>query len=266
MFKAVVANLDESTCADSKALAAWFFRTHDRQVRAKPSFHVLTSALPADVQAMVDKVRYSPSVIARLSAGFSSFEPLPEIDEIYLTHVQKDGGDNGLSYPHYDGIQRSWRSNVSVVRALICVSGDPDHVTTFETSNMTAKAQTCSMMALDYDHELHFVNPIEGARSTVPRVLIKAHYVACRGACNPYNKALYVWVTCLVNRVSRHLMRYSNDPSNPLEYVIGAITIMLRLVSNRSPLTAFVLALLILCGVALAIVVGVRLIIRAIPK
>ncbi len=230
MFEANVRVLDPDTCSHCNRLAKWFVETYQEQIADTASFHVWINDLQPKTQQLVDKIRYSPHVLQLLSQGYVRFEGIRGMDEIYLTPVNGNGGDMNLTAPHYDGVLGFLPDNgIDIIRVLICISGNPDHVTTFQTSKVSATAETCSMMAFDFQQELHQVRSIDtllpSKAQKVPRVLLKLHYVGCKTECNrsPYKDA-YVSTTQHINKMVRALLQYSNNPRNGAEHAVGLLT------------------------------------------
>lgn len=243
VFPALVGTLhspNERRCIDE--VREWFSATHEAAIHAKPSLHVYVKETPNDIQATIDAVRYSPDLLKDLSQSFSQHcipHPLPDIDELYLTHVQNDGGDAGLSKAHYDGPFRWLPSSVLIVRVLICLSGDDRYTTTFHTSGKAVRIRTYQYMALDYDRELHSVNVDSHSSASSPRILLKTHFVMCpSGQCSKAWERFVVNSTEFVNRASRALMRYSNDPQSPAEMFVGVLTNVFRYANNAHPVFA----------------------------
>ena len=103
MYTATVGTIDDPHVRLAMdGVLRWFAYAKADALAAKPSLHVFTEEFPPEQRDAVDAIRRDATIRAH-SGEDCPIALVPDMDELYLTHVQHDGGDKGLSYDHYDG-------------------------------------------------------------------------------------------------------------------------------------------------------------------
>ncbi len=232
-------------------LARWVEATYAEELKARPSKHVYLRHLPAEITAEMDRLRDGEVIRQAILEQFpadSVVTPMQHTDELYISHYNKDfGGDHGLFTKHYDGNLRFMPVG-AVVRALIYLQSDATYKVVFADSGVEKAFESYEFGLLDFHKELHWVegdyNPEDRQR-----ILLKCNYLIA-----PKNA---VWVTRAllaantgVFYVVKAAMEYSKSPKTPLQYVVGYLCNIMRLLNNIHPLVPFALILGLLAAVA----------------
>jgi hypothetical protein len=230
-------------------LAAWVEARYRDDLRQRPSKHVYTSTLPADVVALIDRLRNSPVItdaILRQFDAAAAITPMQHTDELYISHYNKDfGGDHGLFAKHYDGNLRFVPVG-AVVRALIYLRSDASYTVVFGDSQLRKAFQTYDFGLLDFHRELHWVEG-EYQPGGEQRILLKCNYlVAPRHA--PVTTRLLLGANTAVFYVVKAAMEYSKSPRNPLQWAVGLVCNGARLLNNIHPLVPIALLGLAIAG------------------
>lgn len=235
--------------AEIDALAAWLEATYRDDLRARPSRHVYVSTLPADVGARIGRLASSERVLAEIRAQYPDAEitPIPETDEVYLSHYNRDrGGDQGLFDRHYDGNLRNLPLG-SVVRLLIYVRSTGAYNVVFDTSGVSRRCATYDLALIDFHRELHWV---EGAYDPDDgdRIVLKCNFLVTpvgrtwvRGGLWGLNVGQFY--------VVKAAMEYSKSPRTVPQRVVGRVCNAARVLNNVHPLLPHAVGL----GVPLAL-------------
>ena len=232
-------------------LSRWV-ETHFREELGKrPSCHVYVETLPAEIVALIDRLRDSPVIrdlILRQVPAGSGFEPMKHTDELYISHYNKDrGGDQGLFDRHYDGNLR-FLSSTMVVRALIYLQSDASYKVVFADSRVERAFTTYEFGLLDFHRELHWVEGryTEGAPQ---RILLKCNYlVTCPGA--RVRGRLALAANTAVFYVVKAAMEYSKSPRTPAQKAVGHLCNLFRRLNIVHPLVPLAMIATIAAGVA----------------
>lgn len=251
LFRAVIDRIDDEHREVVDALATWAKSAYREELAARPSKHVYVSTLPADVIAKVDLLRSSERIVRHLRAGFSGptrITPLPETDELYLSHYNRDlGGDEGLFARHYDGNLRTVPYG-AVVRALIYLRSSGAYEVLLHTSQLRRRCETYDMLLIDFHRELHWV---EGAfdPGDGDRILLKCNFLV-----TPESPAWATSALWALNvgqfYVVKAAMEYSKSPRTLPQRAVGLACNVVRVLNNAHPALPHAAALLGL-GVAL---------------
>lgn len=218
-------------------LSRWV-ETHFReQLAQRPSCHVYIETLPAEIVALIDRLRDSPVIhdlIVRQVPAGSGFEPMKHTDELYISHYNKDrGGDQGLFDRHYDGNLRFLSSSM-VVRALIYLQSDARYKVVFGDSRVEKAFGTYEFGLLDFHRELHWV---EGSYTpgAPQRILLKCNYLVTApgaGARGRFARAANTAVFYVVKAA----MEYSKSPRTPAQKAVGHLCNLFRRLNIVHPL------------------------------
>ena len=249
--KGTFEGLSEQQTVDQ--LRDWSLSHFANELRERPSLHRYVSTLPPRIISDINKLRYSKVIEDKICKQFGSkcnIMPLDEIDELYISHVNKDnGGDQGLFDKHYDGTLRFLKGS-TVVRVLIYLSSSGNLKVVFSDCGATHSFKTYEFGLLDFHREYHWVEG-DYDPNDIPRVLLKCNYLICEGCSQPYIsivRAINVWIFFIV----KYSMEYSKSPKTPFQRVIGFFCNFFREVNNISPilsmLVALVLVILLLCA------------------
>ncbi len=235
-------------------LATWAEETYREELEARPSKHVYLCTLPEDIQTKMGHLSDSDVIHAAISEQFGDdfvIVPMKNTDELYISHYNKDfGGDHGLFTKHYDGNLRFMPIG-AVVRSLIYLQSDATYKVVFADSQVEKAFETYDFGLLDFHKELHWVegdyNP-----NDQQRILLKCNYLIA-----PKNA---VWITkgllaanTSVFYVVKAAMEYSKSPKTPLQYAVGYLCNIMRLLNNIHPLVPIVLILALFVALGLAI-------------
>jgi hypothetical protein len=217
-------------------LSRWVEAHFREQLSQRPSCHVYVETLPAEIVALVDRLRDSPVIrelIVRQVPAGSGFEPMKHTDELYISHYNKDrGGDQGLFDKHYDGNLRFLSSSM-VVRALIYLQSDDTYKVVFDDSRVEKAFTTYEFGLLDFHRELHWVegtfNPADRQR-----ILLKCNYLVVPPNA-PLRTRLVAGANTGVFYVVKAAMEYSKSPSNPAQVAVGFACNLFRVMNNVHP-------------------------------
>jgi len=223
-------------------LATWIEHEYQEDLQRRPSKHVYLRTLPPEIIAKIDRLRESDVIRAAILEQFdptSVITPMQHTDELYISHYNKDfGGDQGLYSKHYDGNLRFMPVG-AVVRALIYLQSDATYTVVFGDSKVEKAFTTYEFGLLDFHKELHWVRG-EYNPDDQQRILLKCNYlIAPRNA---------VWLTkgllaanTGVFYVVKAAMEYSKSPKNPLQFAVGLLCNVARLLNNIHPLVPLAL-------------------------
>ena len=251
MFKAHIGRFDDAADrAMMDELAQWVEATYREELNARPSKHVYLRKLPEDIQAKMDRLRDNDVIFSAILEQFDQgavISPMKDTDELYISHYNKDyGGDHGLFTKHYDGNLRFMPIG-AVVRSLIYLQSDATYKVVFADSQVEKSFESYDFGLLDFHKELHWVEG-EYNPEDRQRILLKCNYLIA-----PKNA---VWLTkglLAANKgifyVVKAAMEYSKSPKNPLQYAIGYLCNIMRLLNNIHPLVAIAAILAVLFGI-----------------
>lgn len=225
---------------------------HFREALARrPSCHVYVSTLPAEIVALIDRLRDSPVIrklILRQVPPGSGFEPMKHTDELYISHYNKDrGGDQGLFDRHYDGNLR-FLSSSRVVRALIYLQSDASYKVVFGDSRVEKAFGTYEFGLLDFHRELHWV---EGSYTpgAPQRILLKCNYLVTAPGAGVRGRFARAANTA-VFYVVKAAMEYSKSPRTPAQKVVGYLCNLFRRLNIVHPLVPLAVVAAAAMGVA----------------
>lgn len=255
MFKARIGRFDDpADRALMDELADWVEDTYREELQSRPSKHAYLSTLPEEIQARMDRLRDNEVI---RSAIFEQFEgghvivPMKTTDELYISHYNKDyGGDHGLFTKHYDGNLRFMPIG-AVVRSLIYLQSDATYKVVFADSRVEKAFETYDFGLLDFHKELHWVegdyNPEDQQR-----ILLKCNYLIAPSNAVWITKGLLAANTGVFYLV-KAAMEYSKSPKTPLQYAVGYLCNIMRLLNNIHPLVPILLivALFLALGMAM---------------
>jgi len=199
---------------------------------------------------LFNNIRYAPEVLQLACSQFVKCDltPLPETDEVYISHYNMDaGGDQGLFDRHYDGNMRAIPYG-AVVRALVYVNADDSYQVVFNDSQVTKNFKTYEFGILDFHREYHWVLGAYSA-SDEPRIVLKLNYMICPD-CSAWYKHVYHSLHNTVFFIVKASMEYSKSPKTPVQRVIGFFCNAFREINNVEPSLTFV-AFFVLLGVVL---------------
>ncbi len=256
MFLARTGRFDDpSTRALIDELAAWVENTYREELKARSSKHVYLRTLPDDIAAKMDKLRDNELIYSMILEQFpedSAIVPMKNTDELYISHYNKDyGGDHGLFTKHYDGNLRFMPVG-AVVRSLIYLQSDATYKVVFGDSRVEKAFETYDFGLLDFHKELHWVEG-EYNPDDQQRILIKCNYLIAPRNAVWVSKALLAANTG-VFYVVKAAMEYSKSPKTPLQYGVGYLCNIMRLLNNIHPLVPILLiiAMFVAAGWGLA--------------
>lgn len=252
MFRARIGAFeDPATRSLIDELAAWVQDTYREELKARPSKHVYLRTLPEDITTKIDRLRDNEVIYTKILEQFpdeSIIVPMKQTDELYISHYNKDfGGDHGLFTKHYDGNLRFMPVG-AVVRSLIYLQSDATYTVVFGDSRVEKAFKTYDFGLLDFHKELHWVegdyNPDDQQR-----ILLKCNYLIAPKNAVWLSKALLAANTG-VFYVVKAAMEYSKSPKTPLQYAVGYLCNVMRLLNNIHPLVPILLiiALFIAAG------------------
>jgi hypothetical protein len=222
------------------ALAAWVEARYREDLRQRPSKHVYVRQLPPEIVAEVEHLRGSPAIreaiLREMPPGWS-ITPMPDTDELYLSHYNKDyGGDHGLFAKHYDGNLRFVPFG-AVVRALIYLQSEGTYKVVFGDSRVEKAFASYEFGILDFHRELHWVEG-EYRPEDRQRMLLKCNYLLAPPNARWLTAALFTANTG-VFYVVKAAMEYSKSPRTPAQRVVGVVCNVARLLNNVHPLVPF---------------------------
>lgn len=225
---------DQATMDD---LSRWVEETFADDLRRRPSKHVYVQQLPAGIVQQIDRLRDHPVLLAAIARQFdvgSVITPMKHTDELYISHYNRDfGGDHGLFTRHYDGNLRFLPVG-AVVRALIYLQSDASYKVVFGDSRVEKAFVTYDFGLLDFHRELHWVEG-EYQPADQQRILLKCNYLI-----SPRNAGLVrgaLWgMNTGVFYVVKAAMEYSKSPKSPLQFAVGYLCNLFRLMNNVHPL------------------------------
>jgi hypothetical protein len=255
MFKARLGRFDDPAHRGlMDELSSWVEDTYREELAARSSKHVYLRTLPEDIQTKMGRLSDSDVIQAAILEQFGDdfvIVPMKNTDELYISHYNKDfGGDHGLFTKHYDGNLRFMPIG-AVVRSLIYLQSDATYKVIFADSQVEKAFETYDFGLLDFHKELHWVegdyNPEDQQR-----ILMKCNYLVA-----PKNA---VWITkgllaanTGVFYVVKAAMEYSKSPKTPLQYAVGYLCNIMRLLNNIHPLVPIVLILGLFVALGMAI-------------
>lgn len=244
MFAARIGRFENALAqATMDALAGWVEETYREELKARPSKHVYLRTLPADIVAQIDRLRDSETIksaILEQFPGGAVITPMKHTDELYISHYNKDyGGDHGLFTKHYDGNLRFMPIG-AVVRALIYLQSDATYKVVFGDSRVEKAFETYDFGLLDFHKELHWV---EGSYNPddQQRILLKCNYLIAPKNALWITRGLLAANTGIFYLV-KAAMEYSKSPRTPLQYAVGYLCNLMRLLNNVSPVIPILLA------------------------
>jgi hypothetical protein len=255
MFKARLGRFDDRAHRSlMDELAAWVEDTYREELEARPSKHVYLRTLPEDIRAKMGRLSDSDVIHGAILEHFSDefvILPMKNTDELYISHYNKDfGGDHGLFTKHYDGNLRFMPIG-AVVRSLIYLQSDATYKVVFADSQVEKAFETYDFGLLDFHKELHWVegdyNPDDQQR-----ILLKCNYLIAPKNAVWVTKALLAANTGVFYLV-KAAMEYSKSPKTPLQYAVGYLCNVMRLLNNIHPLVPIILILAFFVALGMAI-------------
>lgn len=252
MFRASIGAFEEAATRDLiDELAAWVENTYREELRARPSKHVYLRTLPEDITTKIDCLRDHEVIcntILEQFPGQSIIVPMKHTDELYISHYNKDfGGDHGLFTKHYDGNLRFMPVG-AVVRSLIYLQSDATYTVVFGDSGVERAFETYDFGLLDFHKELHWVEG-EYNPNDQQRILLKCNYLIAPKNAVWLTKALLAANTG-VFYVVKAAMEYSKSPQTPLQYGVGYLCNVMRLLNNIHPLVPILLIMAVLLALS----------------
>ena len=232
-------------------LSRWVEAHFREQLSQRPSCHVYVETLPAEIVALIDRLRDSPVIrdlIVRQVPAGSGFEPMKHTDELYISHYNKDrGGDQGLFDRHYDGNLRFLSSSM-VVRALIYLQSDASYKVVFGDSRVEKAFTSYEFGLLDFHRELHWV---EGSYTpgAPQRILLKCNYLVTVPGAGVRGRFALAANTA-VFYVVKAAMEYSKSPRTPAQKAVGYLCNLFRRLNIVHPLVPFAAMAATAIGVA----------------
>ncbi|MGD9720182.1 MAG: hypothetical protein AB7O59_07885 [Pirellulales bacterium] len=247
-FQATVGRFQDAASRSTiDELSQWVSEAFRQDLQKRPSKHVYVRKLPDQAVQLIDRLRDSPIIRAQIMRQFSATSvvvPMKHTDELYISHYNKDlGGDQGLFSKHYDGNLR-FLSFGSVVRALIYLQSDATYKVVFGDSKVEKAFVTYDFGLLDFHRELHWVEG-EFAPTDEQRILLKCNYLIVPENAGKLGQAVEAANTA-VFYVVKAAMEYSKSPSHPLQFGVGLICNLFRLMNNVHPFVPALVILLVL--------------------
>lgn len=248
LFKATVGQFDApSDRILFDELTNWVESRYQEDLKLRPSKHVYLRTLPDEVVAKMDRLRDSPVILDRIVRAFDPgwvITPMKHTDELYISHYNKDyGGDHGLFSKHYDGNLRFLPVG-TVVRALIYLQSDATYKVVFEDSGVAHPFVTYEFGLLDFHREMHWVEG-EYNPHDKQRIMLKCNYLVAPRNAAWLTKGLLAANTGVFYAV-KAAMEYSKSPKNPVQFVIGMLCNIARLLNNVHPLLPLALLALVI--------------------
>jgi hypothetical protein len=249
-FPAQVGRFEDSEArATVDELAAWVEHRYREDLLQRPSKHVYVRTLPDPVIERVDRLRESTVIRTAMLRHFDSgwvITPMKHTDELYISHYNKDyGGDHGLFGKHYDGNLRFLPFG-AVVRALIYLRSDATYTVVFADSKVEKAFTTYEFGLLDFHRELHWVEG-EYNPDDQQRILLKCNFLVA-----PRNASWLTRVLLAANTgvfyVVKAAMEYSKSPKNPVQFAVGFLCNVFRMLNNVHPLVPLALILIVLAA------------------
>lgn len=254
LFRATIGRFDDLESRETiNQLAAWIGEQFRQDLQERPSKHVYVRKLPERIMQLIDRLRDSDLICSKILQQFSANNvliPMKHTDELYISHYNKDlGGDHGLFSKHYDGNMR-FVSFGSVVRALIYVQSDATYKVVFGHSKLEKAFTTYDFGLLDFHRELHWVEG-EYNPADQQRILLKCNYLVVPENAGWLGRAVEAANTG-VFYVVKASMEYSKSPANPLQFAVGLLCNLFRIMNNIHPVVPMLfIALMITLGGAM---------------
>jgi len=225
------------------------FNHFKEELKERPSFHKYICKLPQDFQDMVSKIRESQNILRDICKQFENCDitPLPETDELYVSHYNIDGGgDQGLFDKHYDGVLRLL-DDATIVRALVYINSNDNFVVHFLDTGISHNFKTNEYGILDFNREYHWVEGKYDDNMDIndTRILLKINYLVCPKCSDMYAKFV-IWLNCIVFYIVKTAMEYSKSPKTPLQSFVGFFCNLFRIVNNINVWLSIILAVVLL--------------------
>jgi len=255
-FKTTIGEFSDTTSIDD--VRKFVFTEFKEELKERPSFHKYVTTLPHNFQDTVAKIRDASIVREAICKQYEHCDitPLPETDELYVSHYNIDGGgDQGLFNKHYDGVLRLL-DDATVVRLLVYVNSKDDFVVHFLDTGVSHNFKTNEFGILDFNREYHWVegkyNETMDLNDT--RILLKINYLVCPKCSEVYAKFV-IWLNRIVFYIVKSSMEYSKSPKTPTQYIIGFFCNLFRVANNISVYMS-ILLVLVLCMIFGLIIYG----------
>jgi hypothetical protein len=247
LYKTTIGTLPDTQSVTD--VREFVFKHFKEELKERPSFHNYITTLPQGFQDMVSKIRDSPVIRKDICKQFENCDitPLPEIDELYISHYNIDGGgDQGLFNKHYDGVMRLL-DDATVIRVLLYVNSKDNFVVHFLDTGISHNFKTNEYGILDFNREYHWVEGKYDDNMDIndTRILLKINYLVCPKCSDIYAKFIS-WLNRTVFYVVKSSMEYSKSPKTPLQYFIGFFCNLFRVVNNISVWLSIILAIVLL--------------------
>lgn len=218
------------------------------KLKERSSLHEYIINAPLKLQHLVNKIRNSKQIKNSICSQYEICDliPIHEIDELYISHYNMDGGgDQGLYDKHYDGVLRIM-NDATVIRALIYVNSNDDFVVHFLDSDKSHNFSNYEYGILDFNREYHWVEGKydENMDYKNSRILLKLNYLICP-KCSPIYTKFIILLNYLVFCIVKICMEYSKSPQTPFQYFIGFFCNLFRVVNNVSVYLTFLLIIIL---------------------
>ncbi|HUY91257.1 MAG TPA: hypothetical protein VMV10_21140 [Pirellulales bacterium] len=147
-----------------------------------------------------------------------------------------------LSFWHYYLYWLAYRFG-AVIRALIYLQSDATYKVVFGDSKVEQAFVTYEFGLLDFYRELHWVEG-EYNPADQERMLLKCNYLIAPAGAGTLVRAVEAANTG-VFYVVKAAMEYSKSPANPLQFAVGALCNLFRLMNNVHPFVPLLFLLLL---------------------
>lgn len=207
----------------------WIDKIHDKSLKLK-----------------LDKLRSANEILLQIQKAYPSHKivPVQSSDEIYISvdPSKRKNSDIALSDCHYDAPFKYVPQCGNVfVRVILSLT---ENTTTYTTiGDKTSLLDRLDFNGMDYNNDYHCVKGYIPDGSV--RILLKLHFLCIdknsSSACATFTQNLNNKWT----HISRDAMRFSSQPKNVFQLILGATIVLLSKIYNNSRAIILICLLLV---------------------
>jgi hypothetical protein len=221
-----------------------YYKGHDN----KKSTHYWIDKIKDDnLKSRLEKLRDAEEIIKKIQSAYPNHTivPVKSSDEVYISvdPSKRNNSDIALSDCHYDAPFKYVPQCGNVfIRVILALTKNNTTYTTIE--DKTSLLDKLDFNGMDYNSDYHCVKGYIPKDTT--RILLKLHFLCIHKDSSEGCKNFTEYINDKWTHLSRESMRMSAEPTNPLEFLLGWIIVLLSKIYNNSRIILVIIILFLI--------------------
>jgi len=145
----------------------------------------------------------------------NDYEPVIQMNEVYMTTFEAEGSDQVFETAHVDG-PFGFMPN-SLLRCIYVIEPNERVITTIPSKNISKSLKRNEYILFDYNRDLHYIFHTDGDNDDT-RVVLKLHFVKIERFYKIFKFMCIYW-----NYIARYMFLLSQKPNTIFEKTVSIL-------------------------------------------